>query len=117
MNLHLDLRSDGVSIIQPQGRLDLLTAPAVKQRIVAAVADGYTRLLIDLAGVTFIDSSGLGVLLGSLKAARLAGGDLHIARATEQARVILELTTLDRILKPYSSVEDALAAFTQSLAH
>ncbi|HEX5692195.1 MAG TPA: STAS domain-containing protein [Roseiflexaceae bacterium] len=116
MKVDLNLRIDGVSIIQPQGRLDLLTAPAIKKQISTAIADGYMHLLIDLAGVTFMDSSGLGVLLGSLKAARLAGGDLKIARATEQARVILELTTLNRILVPYNSVEEALGVFTLLLA-
>jgi anti-anti-sigma factor len=117
MKLDLDLRLDGVSIIRPHGRLDLLSAPAVKQQIAELITDGYIYLLIDLASVTFMDSSGLGMMLGSLKAARLAGGDLKIACATEQARVILELTTLNRILVPYNSVEDALGVFTQPLAY
>jgi anti-anti-sigma factor len=117
MDLQFKLCKDGISIVRPHGRLDLLTAPGVKQQIAATIANGHRYLLVDLVDITFIDSSGLGVLLGSLKSARLAGGDLRIARPTEQARVILELTTLDRILKPYSSVEDALVVFEQAMAH
>jgi anti-anti-sigma factor len=93
------------------GRLDLLSAADVKQGLSKAVSDGRRRLVVDLAEVGFIDSSGLGALIGGLKAARLAGGDLRIAGAGDQARVILELTTLDRVLRPYSTVEEALSGY------
>jgi anti-sigma B factor antagonist len=115
MNLQMDTRA-GVTVMRPHGRLDLVTAPGVKQQIAETIADGHVRLVIDLASVTFIDSSGLGLLIGSLKAARIAGGDLRIARPTEQARVILELTTLDQILQPHGSLEEALGVFEQTLA-
>jgi anti-sigma B factor antagonist len=67
--------------------------------------------VIDLDAVTFIDSSGLGALIGGLKAARQAGGDLRIARPNQQARVILQLTTLERVLKPYTTIEEALSGY------
>ena len=57
-----------------------------------------------------MDSTGLGALISGLKMARLAGGDLRIAEAGEQARMILELTTLDKVIKPYATVEEALDA-------
>ena len=66
-------------------------------------------LVVDLDAVTFVDSSGLGALIGGLKAARQAGGDLRIARPGEQARAILELTTLNRVLRPHRTVEAAVA--------
>lgn len=100
-----------MALVRPTGRLDLLSAAAVRQRLTEEVAAGRQRLVVDLAEVEFIDSSGLGALIGGLKAARLAGGDLRIARAGEQARVILELTTLDRVLRPFSTVEEALAGY------
>jgi anti-anti-sigma factor len=58
--------------------------------------------------VPFIDRSSLGALISVLKAARQAGGDLCIARPDEQPLTVLELTTLDRLLKPYTTVEEAL---------
>lgn len=111
MEIALETRPNGVAIVRPSGRLDLLTAVAIKERLNRAVEDGYGRVVVDLASVTFVDSSGLGALIGGLKAARLAGGDLRLARAGEQVRAILDLTTLNRVLPPFQSVEEAMAGF------
>jgi anti-anti-sigma factor len=111
MDVTFDSRPGGVAVVRPSGRLDMLCAAEMKQRLARSVAEGHSRLVVDLSGVSFLDSSGLGALIGGLKAARLAGGDLRIAAPAEQARVILELTTLDRVLRPYPTVEDALAGF------
>ena len=111
MELNVDSRPDGVGVVRLAGRLDLLSAAEVRQGLSRAVAEGNRRLIVDLAEVPFIDSSGLGALVSGLKAARLAGGDLRIAEPNEQARVILELTTLNRVLKPYATVEEALAGY------
>ena len=111
MELKVETRQTGVAVVAPVGRLDLLSAADVKRRLGEEVAAGRRRLVIDLGETTFIDSSGLGAIIGGLKAARLAGGDLRIARPNDQARVVLQLTTLDRVLRPYASVEDALAGY------
>ena len=111
MSLSIDTAPGGIVIVRPSGRLDLLAAAQFKQDLSSIVSDGQSRLVIDLDAVTFIDSSGLGALIGGLKAARLAGGDLRIARPGQQARVILQLTTLERVLKPYPSIEEALSGY------
>ena len=111
MEVTVESRDGGIAVVRSVGRLDLLSAADVKQRLTDAVAAGRRRLVVDLGGIEFIDSSGLGALIGGLKAARLAGGDLRIARPSEQARTILELTTLDRVLRPYATVEEALAGY------
>lgn len=111
MEIMAEHRSEGGTIVRLTGRLDLLSAGDVKRQLAQFVAEGQRKLVIDLEGVSFIDSSGLGSLIGGLKAARQAGGDLRIARVPEQARVILELTTLNRVLKPYTGIEEALAGF------
>lgn len=109
MELTLDTRPNGTAVVRLSDRLDLFAAAEVKQRLVEAVKDGRPRLVIDLGQVTFIDSSGLGALIGGLKAARLAGGDLRIARPGPQVLLTLELTALDQVLRPYPTVEEALA--------
>ena len=101
----------GAAVVHLNGRLDLLSAGDVKQRLSQVVADGSKKVVVDLGDVSFVDSSGLGSLIGGLKAARLAGGDLRIARPAEQARTILDLTTLNRVLRPYATLEEALAGF------
>jgi anti-sigma B factor antagonist len=111
MDAHVDVRPDGVAILHLRGRLDLVTAPQVKDLLAKTVAEGHPRLVVDLAEVSFIDSSGLGALISGLKAARVAGGDLRLACVGEQGRVVLGLTTLDRVLRPYATVEEALAGY------
>jgi anti-sigma B factor antagonist len=109
MDVAVEAQSGGLTVVRPAGRLDLLSAAEMKQRLAESAGGGCRLLVVDLAGVTFIDSSGLGALIGGLKAARQSGADLRIARPGEQARVILELTTLDRVLRPFASLEEACA--------
>ena len=109
MDITLEPQDGGIAVVRLAGRLDLLSAADVRARLSAATEDGHRRLVVDLSGVTFVDSSGLGALIGGLKAARVAGGDLRIAGPNEQGRVILTLTTLERVLRPYATIDEALA--------
>jgi len=95
----------------PKGRLDMASAPAFRERVKQLVESGSLRLIVDLGEVSFVDSSGLGAVIGGLKVARQAGGDLRIARANEQVKLVLELTSLNRLLQPYESLEKALEGF------
>jgi anti-sigma B factor antagonist len=94
-------------VLAPEGKFNLVAAPPIKARIDDLVAGGKARLVVDLHAVDFIDSSGLGALIGGLKSARQQGGDLRIAAAGNQVRAVLKLTNLDRILSPYETVEEA----------
>ena len=94
-------------VLVPEGKFNLVAAPALKARIDDLVASGQSHLIVDLHAVDFIDSSGLGALIGGLKAARQKGGDLRVADAGPQVLAVLKLTNLDRILAPYASVEEA----------
>lgn len=95
-------------VLAPEGKFNLVAAPPLKARIDDLVAAGKVHLVVDLHAVDFIDSSGLGALIGGLKSARQQGGDLRIASAGAQVRAVLKLTNLDRILSPYATVEEAL---------
>jgi anti-sigma B factor antagonist len=101
----------GATVIEPSGRLDMVAAPQLKALVQTAVADGATPVVIDLQEVQFIDSTGLGALISGLRATRQAGSDLRIARAATQVKMVLEMTHIDRVIRPYASVEDALRAF------
>ena len=101
-------RRGGATVLRPEGRLNMVAAGDVRRAIAEVVAEGAPRLVVDLGGTTFMDSSGLGALVAGLKTARPAGGDLRIAGATDQALLVLRLTNLDRVLKPHGTVEDAL---------
>lgn len=108
MNLTVDELDDDRAVLRLSERLDLMSATAVRGAVRDLVARGHTRIVVDLADVSFMDSSGVGALVGSLKLARNAGGELRIAGAAGQVRDVLRLTTVDRVLHPNETVDDAL---------
>ncbi|MDR6972043.1 STAS domain-containing protein [Leifsonia shinshuensis] len=107
MKITSSVRPDGVAVLVAEGRINMVTAPELKREVQDAVNGGNARVAVDLSGVEFIDSSGLGALVSGLKTARTAGGDLRLASASEQVSSVLRLTNLDRILRIHSSVDDA----------
>ncbi|GAB3604745.1 STAS domain-containing protein [Conyzicola nivalis] len=96
-----------VTVIRGEGRLNMVSAPLLREAVTDAISKGRPRVVVDLSGVDFMDSSGLGALVGCLKTARQAGGDLRIAAPSEQVTMVLQLSNLDRILTSYVSPEDA----------
>lgn len=102
---------NGVTVIAPTGRLDVAGAPTLKDAVSEAVKKGQPRLIIDLEGVSFVDSTGLGSVIAALKQVRGSKGDLRLAAPNQQVRVVLELTTLDRVFPYFATVEDALSGF------
>jgi len=107
VDIELSVIDAGSAVIRCNGRLNMVAAPALKVGIEKLVSEGQARLVVDLADISFIDSSGLGSLIAGLKKARQAGGNLRIAEASEQVLTVLRLTNLDRVLHPYPSVEEA----------
>ena len=97
----------GVAVIVPTGRVNMVAAPALRRQLHSLVEDGHTRVVVDLSGVDFIDSSGLGALISGLKVARQAGGDLRIAAPSRQVTSVLELTNLNRVLRAHAEAESA----------
>lgn len=110
MEFRVEDVEDGATVIAPQGRLTMTSAGELKALVDRSVARGRPMVVVDLGETTFMDSSGLGALVGGLRATRTAGGDLRIARPTPQVVTVLELTTMDRVLQPRTSVEEALRA-------
>jgi len=96
-------------VVRLKGRLDVASVPAFRLEVRELMKAGATTLVLDLTELASIDSSGLGAVIGGLRLAREAGGDLRIAVPNRLVRQALKLTSLDRVLKPYESVDDALA--------
>jgi anti-anti-sigma factor len=113
MSLEVQTRQvdNGVTVVAPTGRLDVAGAPALKDAIGEALKNGQPRVVIDMEGVSFVDSTGLGSVIAALKQIRSSQGDLRLAAPNQQVRVVLELTTLDRVFPYYSTVEEALTGF------
>ncbi|MDP5228523.1 MULTISPECIES: STAS domain-containing protein [Arthrobacter] len=98
---------DGFSVISIEGRLVAAGAPQLRLAVNQLIEAGTVRVVVDLGRTEFIDSSGLGALIGGLKRARVAGGDLRIAAVPDAVRAVLRLTNLDRVLGEHSTPETA----------
>jgi len=98
-------------VVVSPGRLDVTGAPTLKDAVSEIVKNGQPRLVIDLEGVSFVDSTGLGSVIAALKMVRSSKGDLRLAAPNQQVRVVLELTTLDRVFPYFATVEEALTGF------
>jgi anti-sigma B factor antagonist len=100
-----------VAVVAPTGRLDVAGAPSLKDAISETLKNGQARVVIDMEGVSFVDSTGLGSVIAALKQVRSSEGDLRLAAPNQQVRVVLELTTLDRVFPYFATVEEALTGF------
>lgn len=76
----------------------MATGPQLREALVDQIGGGQSHLIVDLADVSFIDSTGLGVLIGGLKRARSQGGDLKVAGIDHRLERIFELTGLGDVL-------------------
>jgi anti-sigma B factor antagonist len=99
----------GWAVVRASGDLDLTTAIRLREQAVQVVTGGQPRLVLDLQDVDFVDSTGLGVIVGLLKRTRAQGGDLRLVSTRSSLRKVLELTDLDRALPLASTVEEAIA--------
>ncbi len=100
---------DGVAVVKLRGEADLHTAPLLRDALDEAIETGADTLVIDLTGVTFVDSMMLGVLLGATRRTRHRGTEMRIVVDDPHVRRIFELTLLDRVLQLYPSLQLALA--------
>ena len=110
MNLRVETRSvrEGVAVIALSGEADVYTSPRIKQEIVDLLNNGVTRLVVDLTGVEYLDSTGLGVLIGGLKRARERDGDLKLICDNVRILRIFEITGLTKIFDIHRSESEAL---------
>lgn len=110
MNLRVETRKprEGVAVIALSGEVDVYTSPRVKQEVVDCLNAGCTKLIADLSGVEYLDSTGLGVLIGALKRARERDGDLKLICDNVRILRIFEITGLTKIFDMVRSEAEAL---------
>ena len=109
--LDVDTREvGGWTVVAIRGQLDVATAPRFRQVLVEAQYGGGVDVVVDLAGLEFIDSMGLGVLVGALKRARSHDAQLVLAGASERIRHVLDLSGVAQVVRLADRVEDVIAA-------
>ncbi|MBB5158620.1 STAS domain-containing protein [Saccharopolyspora phatthalungensis] len=102
---------DGITLIEVTGEIDVYTAPSLRERLIDAVNGGEFRLIADLTGVDFMDSTGLGVLVGGLKRTRAQGGALVLVCRAERLLKIFRITGLTKVFQIVPDVLSARALF------
>ena len=110
LRIHEERPREGMSILVVSGDADLHSAPELRERLRMAVDGGATNVVLDLSGVTFIDSTSLGVLLGTMRRLRELDGQMRLVVPRPEVRRIFELTLLDRVFPLDESRDDAVEA-------
>jgi anti-sigma B factor antagonist len=108
MKIELEHPNSEQVVVRPIGRIDVETAPALRENLKQIAETTPTLVVVDLKGVEFIDSSGLSALVSGLKALRQGGGSICLSRPHPQALTALRLTLLDRVFPIFPSVDEAL---------
>ena len=108
MHFEVDVTSRGPwSVVSVAGEIDLSTAPQFRDRLIAAIADN-PQIVVDLTAVDFIDSTGLGVLLGGLKRVTAQDGRIEVVCPDTPVRKIFEVTGLNRVFAPHDDLDDVV---------
>ncbi|MCB1323777.1 MAG: STAS domain-containing protein [Spirochaetales bacterium] len=100
--------SGGVTIVKVAGKLDAKTAPGLNNELKGLIAVGKVKLVIDMSGVSYIASAGVGTLKANLVAAKKASGDLRLAGLTSEVRDVLDVLGFTKLFVVTPSVADAM---------
>lgn len=103
--------SHEVAVVSLTGDLDTASAPQLKTMLEDLLGRGETRLVVDLFGVAYIDSAGLGELVRAMKRARECAGDLRVCALRDHVLRIFEMTRLTEGMGVYSTLNDAVASW------
>jgi anti-sigma B factor antagonist len=100
----------GRTVIAVGGEIDVYTAPRLREMVIRLVDEGKYHLIVDMEGVEFLDSTGLGVLVGGLKRVRLHDGGIDLVCTQGRILRIFRITGLSKVFSIFDSVEQALAS-------
>ena len=110
MHLQIDVEHrGGYTILSPRGEIDFATGPVLKESITDALVGGDVHVVVDLWGVDFIESTGLGALVGSRRRAQALDGSLSLARLDPKVLMVFKITGLDKVFPIFDTLEDATA--------
>ncbi len=97
-----------IPILRVSGEVDAVTAPELRQRLHDLQLAGHPHMVVDLLGVTFLDSTALGILVGASRRCRHEGGELRLVIAESKVRRVFEITGLTSVFPIHSSLDTAL---------
>ena len=112
INLQLETRvTDGITIVSAHGRIILGEEAAALRETLTQVLNSTHQIVLNLSGVNYIDSSGLGTLVAVYSSARSAGADIKLAGLGQRLKDVLQITKLVTVFEVYDTEGQAIAAF------
>ena len=105
-----------VDVVKLPQRLVMENAPAVRKDLLELIARGNRHLILDLGEVTFVDSSGLSVLVSALKAANKNAGSVVLLNLTNDVRALIELTRMHEVFQIFADEQAAIDQLNQEVA-
>ena len=109
LNIIEEQRENNITILKLEGELDVYTSPKLKEKIVTLISAERPFVVLDLEGLSYMDSTGLGVMAAGLKRVRENDGNIVLVSPRKIIQKILEITNMDVSLKIYQSSEEAIA--------
>jgi anti-sigma B factor antagonist len=102
--------AQGQTVVEVSGEIDVYTAPRLRETLVSLVEAGNYRLIVDMEGVEFLDSTGLGVLVGGLKRVRAHDGGIDLVCTQGRILRIFRITGLSKVFNIFGTIDEALAS-------
>ncbi len=99
----------GIPVVRAFGEIDVASAPILREQLEAALEGGASTVIVDLLDVTFLDSTGLGVLVGAMSGCQGRNGTLRLVVGERRILKVLEITGLRAVFPLFSTLEEALA--------
>lgn len=109
VSVHTVVHGDTV-VVQVAGEIDVYTAASLREKLADLIDADHTDVVVDLTGVTFMDSTGLGVLVGALKKVRGYGGRLQLVIDQEKVIKVFRITALTQVFTIHETLDAALAS-------
>ena len=111
MELGLDVsKVDSHAVVDVRGEIDVYTAPKLREKLIELVSEGSYDVIVNLEGVDFLDSTGLGVLVGALKRVKAHDGSLSLVCTQDKILKIFKITGLTKVFPIHNSVDEATSA-------
>jgi anti-sigma B factor antagonist len=111
MDLEVEAGKRGeTDVLTLRGEIDVYTAPRLRQAIIDLVEGGARHIVVDMGAVDFLDSTGLGVLVGGLKRVKVRDGELSIVTSQDKILKIFDITGLNKVFSIHDSLDAAVGA-------
>lgn len=115
LSLTVGKREPGVTVVEVNGRITIgRESGQIDSAIIKALDEGSRKLVVDLTHVTFIDSTGIGIIAYCFGKASKAGAELHVAGASGKVMEVFQITHIDQVIRFFPDIDSACASFPKA---